>query len=347
MTRIVPLFLLFAVACSNSASVPAPAPRPAGEARDEVVARIDGTEITLAEIDRPIQGELQKHREQMYQLRSNSLEQIVAERLLEKEAARRGVSADELLQQEVFAKVGGPSDEELLAFYEQFKGMPGVPPFEDAKERLRQIVSQEKTREATQAFFDRLKKEAKVEILLAEPEPLRMEVAAKGPSRGPENAPVTIVEFSDFECPFCARANGTLAQVEQAYAGKVRVVFRDFPLSFHRNAQKAAEAGHCADDQGKFWEMHDKMFANQKALDVDSLKTYAKELGLDMQAFETCLDSGAKAGVVQANLADGRALGVNGTPAFFINGRMISGALPFEEFKKVIDKELGVAVATP
>lgn len=160
------------------------------------------------------------------------------------------------------------------------------------------------------------------------------------PSIGPEDAPVTIVEFSDYQCPFCARAEPTIEQVLKEYEGKVRLVYRDFPLSFHQNAQKAAEATECADEQGKFWEYHDKLFENQDALDVNNLKQYAKDLGLDSSKFDNCLDSGKYTEEVQKDLADGQSLGVSGTPAFFINGRLVSGAQPFSAFKQVIDGEL-------
>jgi protein-disulfide isomerase len=170
--------------------------------------------------------------------------------------------------------------------------------------------------------------------------PPKMEVAADGPSKGPSSAPVTIVEFSDFECPYCSRAEETVSQVLKQYGDKVRLVYRDFPLPFHPNAQKAAEAAQCAGDQGKYWEMHEKLFANQKDLKPEALKGYAKELNLDPAKFEKCLDGGAKAAVVDANRKAGEKVGVTGTPAFFINGYQLTGAQPFEEFKTIIDAEL-------
>ena len=165
-------------------------------------------------------------------------------------------------------------------------------------------------------------------------------MAATGPSKGPANAPITIVEFSDFQCPFCSRVNPTLAQVREKYGDKVRIVFRQFPLSFHQQAQKAAEASLCAGDQGKFWELHDAMFADQQALGVDQLKTKAAGLGVNAEQFNQCLDSGKHAATVQADLKDGSAAGVSGTPAMFINGRFLSGAQPLNEITKVIDDEL-------
>lgn len=162
-------------------------------------------------------------------------------------------------------------------------------------------------------------------------------------SKGSDNAPVVMIEFSDFECPFCARFwSDTLPQIEEEYidTGKVKFVYRDFPLGFHQNAQKAAEAAECAEDQGKYWEYHDKIFENQRAIDVASLKQYAKDLDLDSQKFDDCLDSGKYASEVQKDFQDGQAAGVTGTPAFFINGQKVTGAQPFSNFKQVIDSEL-------
>jgi|SaaInlStandDraft_4_1057021.scaffolds.fasta_scaffold16076_2 protein-disulfide isomerase len=167
--------------------------------------------------------------------------------------------------------------------------------------------------------------------------------------KGDANAPVTIVEFSDYECPFCGKyVQETYPSIVNEYinTGKVKYVFRDFPLSFHQNAQKASEAAECAGEQGKYWEMHDYLFANQDYLAVENLKGYAKDLGLDTAEFNDCLDSGKFADEVEADLLDGQAYGVSGTPAFFINGKLISGALPFAAFKAEIDAALATAGET-
>lgn len=163
------------------------------------------------------------------------------------------------------------------------------------------------------------------------------------PVLGDKNAPVTIVEFSDYECPFCGRYfTQTYPQLKKDYvdSGKVKIVFRDYPLPFHGNAQKASEASECADDQGKFWELHDKMFSNQQALSVADLKKYAGELALDQKKFDECLDSGKYASEVQNDLNDGSKYGVSGTPSFFVNGLLLVGAQPYSEFKRLIDAEL-------
>ena len=169
------------------------------------------------------------------------------------------------------------------------------------KETIVRYIQQQKGQAAAQAYYDKLKADAKVEILLPPYRAPRQQVEAKGPSRGPANAPVTIVEFSDFECPYCSRAEETVSEVMRVYGDKIRLVFRDLPLPNHQNAPKAAEAAHCAGEQGKYWEMHAKLFANQRALEVPSLKGYAKDLKLDQATFDKCLDSGATAALVEAS----------------------------------------------
>jgi protein-disulfide isomerase len=163
------------------------------------------------------------------------------------------------------------------------------------------------------------------------------------PSIGDKNAPVTIIEFSDFECPFCERFyTQSYKQIKANYVdtGKVRIVFKHFPLPFHANAQKAAEASECAREQGKFWEMHDKLFENQNAISISSLKGYAADLGLDTSKFNSCLDSGKYASRVQKDASDGSAAGVSGTPSFFINGKSVVGAQPYSVFQQAIEAEL-------
>ena len=171
----------------------------------------------------------------------------------------------------------------------------------------------------------------------------KVDAPADAPSFGPKNAKVTIVEWSDFECPFCGRVGPTLKQIKESYPKDVRVVFRHQPLSFHANAKPAAEASMAAHEQGKFWEYHDKLFSNQRALDRASLERYAEELKLDMGKFRSALDSGKFRAKVEADAAAGAAVGANGTPTFFVNGRELVGAQPFDSFKKVIDEEMARA----
>lgn len=158
--------------------------------------------------------------------------------------------------------------------------------------------------------------------------------------KGSSNAKVTIIEYSDFQCPYCGRALPTLQQVLETYGDKVRIGYKHFPLSFHQNAENAALASECAAEQGRFWEYHDILFSNQQALDAGSLKGYASQMGLDTGKFNQCLDSKKYLNIVRQHMQEGTQEGVDGTPAFFINGALISGAQPFEAFRQVIDAEL-------
>lgn len=171
--------------------------------------------------------------------------------------------------------------------------------------------------------------------------PSKVDIAVgDAPTKGPKNAPVTIVAFSEFQCPFCSRVLPTIKQVEDTYKGKVRVAFKHLPLPFHNNAQMAAEASMAAHEQGKFWELHDKMFANQQQLDRPSLEKYAQELGINMGKFKAALDSGKYKSKVEEDAKLASSVGASGTPTFFINGRKVEGAQPFDSFKSVIDEEL-------
>jgi protein-disulfide isomerase len=173
----------------------------------------------------------------------------------------------------------------------------------------------------------------------AEPPVQKIEIG-KAPVKGPANAPVTIVAWSDFECPFCSRVVPTLKQLEEEYKGKIKVAFKHQPLPFHPNAKPAAAAAMAAHEQDKFWEYHDKLFANQRALDRASLEKYAEELKLDMGKFKAALDSGKYNALIEADSAEGSRVGANGTPTFFINGRTLVGAQPVDAFKRMIDEEL-------
>ena len=188
-------------------------------------------------------------------------------------------------------------------------------------------------------LITRLKKQYGFKSFL---EPLRTKVETNGsPAKGPATAPITIVEFSDFECPYCGGLFPTLKQVEKNYEGKIRIVYRQFPLTnIHPHAQKAAEASLCAFDQQHFWEMHDSMFGNQQELSIADLKQRATDLKLDSTKFNECLDSGRQMATIQRDIQDGARAGVTGTPAVFINGRLLSGNQPYSEIKEIIEDEL-------
>ncbi len=341
------LSLLGAIACTAPTAPPAKPTAAAEEVQDPKapVARWGGETVTAADLDEVVKKDLRRaeneYRERAYEMKKAALDSLIAKRLVEAKAKAAGKTTEQFIESEVLAKIPDPSPDEVKDLYDRAKasGRP-VPPLEQARPEIVRFLKQQKAQEALRAYYDRLRAEAKVEVLLPAWHPPRIEVAADGPARGPAKAPVTIVEFSDFECPYCGRAEAVVNEVLAKYGDKVRLVYRDYPLPFHPNAPKAAEAAHCAGDQGKYWEMHGKLFANHRALAVDSLKGYAKDLGLDAAKFAACLDSGQKAKMVEANRKAGDDAGVNGTPAFFVNGILISGAQPFEAFQPVLDAEL-------
>jgi len=305
---------------------------------DGVVAVIGHTQISAAQLEETIGSQLAALRSQEYNLKRQALETLIGPALLSSEAAARGLSVEELLRIEVERKAAPVTEAEVKAIYEgtreRYEGRAEV----DAMMLIQQTLQRQRIDERRLAFVKELRARAGVRVLL---EPPRVAVdPGNAPSKGPTGAPVTIIEFSDFQCPYCRQANVTLQKLEERYRDKVRIVFRDFPLAMHKQAPKAAEAAACAHEQGKFWEMHDRLFANQANLQVSDLKRYASEAGLDTHQFDQCLDSGKYTVTWQEGMKQGSRYGISATPTFFINGRMLVGAKPYESFAEMIDDEL-------
>jgi len=284
-----------------------------------------------------------QHEAQVYQAKRQALDALIMKRVLEAKAKEAGIgSPEELMQKqqtEIMAKIPDPPDPELQAVYDQAKAAgQQLPPFDQVKPDIIRFVKAQKARGELMSFFEGVKKEQKVKVLMLPP---RYQVEAKGPTKGSKSAPITIVEYSDYQCPYCIEAEKTVNELLKDYPDKIRLVYRDFPLPMHPLAPKAAEASHCADAQGKYWELHDKMFAAQGKLEVVDLKKYAREVqGLDGDTFDKCLDNGDMKKRVDENHAAGAKMGISGTPAFFVNGRFLSGALPIDEFKTLIEADL-------
>jgi protein-disulfide isomerase len=336
--RLVPFVLLvclaFAGACSQGAKDDAD-PTPA--------IRIGGEVVTVGDLDVWIKDQLFAQETEdgkeakLYEVRAQAAENLVAQRLLEAEAKKLGTDADSLLEGEARKRLT-VTEEEVQRFYDENKQSFGDRPMDEMKAQIRQHLERRAAPEAARAYVDELRKAASVEVLLDRP---RTQVAATGPARGPADAPVTIIEFSDYQCPFCRRAEPTVKQVLDTYEGKVRFVFRHFPLDrIHPQARGASEAAACAAEQGKFWEYHAELFSGDGQLDRPALDAAAQKTGLDAAAFKTCVDERKTQKLVEGDVEAGEEAGVSGTPAFFINGIPLRGALPFEEFQKVIDEEL-------
>lgn len=332
-------------AVSNRAT-PQPAPTAASRVDDagpDTLGSLDGTPLTLADVDPEIRAELSDLENELEQRRMHlrwvGFENAVTDRLLEREAEKRNQTVDEML--EGVATGVEVSDDEVRAIYEENKEAIPVP-FEDAQEMIRtQLVSSARER-AARAFSEELRQSAKIDYRASIPELPRYEIdVTEQPSLGNGEAKVTIVEFSDFECPYCGRAREVLAELRKSYGEKVRVVYRDFPLRQHPNARAAAEAAHCAMEQGKFWEYHDVLFDNSEKLGDEVFTRFAKELELDLERFAACRESDRPAAAIATDESAAQRLGVEGTPAIFINGVKLIGLLPVPLLKSIIDHELG------
>jgi protein-disulfide isomerase len=305
------------------------------------VATVGGVPITAAELQGRVGDRLLAVKTSEYEMRRDILSDLITERLEKQEAERRGISVEALLAAEVDAKVAPVTEQEKRMHYEAIKARAGNRPAAQVMADIEQALKEQRHDERLAAFASELQTKAGVQVLLDPPR--ARSVPGDDPALGPASAPVTIVEFSDFQCPYCAHAAPTLKRIRESYGDRVRLVYRDFPLSFHPDAEKAAEAASCAGEQGKFWEMHDRIFERQSRITVADLKGYAGELGLNAAAFAECLDSGRQAAKTRVDFEAGRAIGVTGTPAFLINGRLLTGAQPFDRFAAVIDDELARA----
>jgi protein-disulfide isomerase len=330
--------LVLLVACSSSAQ-PQRQQLPT-----DVVATIGDLKVTLAEVDdRALKQSADAFAgmtlsQALYEARRGALEEIVGSSLIDREAKALGLEPFMLTKGEIASKVTPPSDDDVNAWYQTNQARVQGASIDQVREPIRQLLTQERTRDARLKYLDTLKAKTSVRLML---EPPRVAVGAAGrPVRGNASAPIEIIEFSDFECPFCQRATPTVMQVLSTYGDRVRLVYRHYPLSNHPNARPAAEASACAAAQDKFWPYHDRLFESPNKLGADDLKRHAAELGLDAAKFNACVDARTFQEQVDADIAAANEAGISGTPLFLVNGRPLEGAQPFAAFQRVIDEEL-------
>jgi predicted DsbA family dithiol-disulfide isomerase len=304
---------------------------------DPPVAVIDGKPVLASELREASQGQIVNLRKQEFDIKRRALDTVVEQKLLEAEAARRGTGLDDLTQKLAGDKGPEPSDAEVEAFYLARPESAQIR-LDDVRGQMRALLKAAKRTHARDDLLRTLRAQHKIDVLLESP---RVEVAYD-PARlhGSVDAPVRIVEFSDFECPFCRSAEKTVQAVLAKYGSKVSLAYRDFPLtSIHAKAQGAAEASRCAADQGKFWGYHDLLLTSP-SLETAKLKELASQANLDQAKFNACVDSGSKRAAVESDAQQGKLAGVSGTPAFFINGIPVVGAQPAAAFEKIIEEEL-------
>ncbi len=308
-----------------------------GMIRGDVVATVDGKAITSEALREAARPELQRIEMKVYQINKRMLDDLIEQRLIASAAKAEGMSADAYLKKKIDDRMSKPTEKEMKAIYEARKGRD-TRPFKEVKDQIAQYLEQNQRKRLRQDLVAKLRAGADVKVYLDAP---RVTIGVEGaPSIGSDDAKITLVEFSDYQCPFSKRARDTVAEMLDTYKDKIFYVFRDFPLSFHRDAQKGAEAAYCAGDQGKYFEYNKKLFDNQMDMKVEDLRHYAKELGLNTTKFNRCLDGGTYAARVQKSIEDGTSAGVSGTPAFFINGILVSGAQPLAAFREIIETEL-------
>jgi protein-disulfide isomerase len=343
LVTIIPFLAVLACGSANTQTPSAPiagahAATPVSDDVPDTVATINGEPITRAELAEAAASDVLAAKQALHEARDQALQQLIVDRLLAQAAEKAGTDIEGLLKIEIEAKLADVSDADIEAFYTANQAqMPG--PIEMVRDRIREHLTNESGGKMMQQYIEDLKTAAAVETFL---QPFRVDVASRATTsmRGNPDAPIHIIEFSDFQCPYCTRGADTMAEVMEAYGDKVKFEFRHFPLDFHDRAHRAAEASECANEQGKFWEFHDLVFANQKQLGEEALQGYATEAGADVAAFDACMASGQQAKTVDDDMAAGALVGMQGTPGFYINGRVLSGAQPFSAFKTAIDAEL-------
>ena len=309
----------------------------AAATRGEIAAVIDGRGILEKDVDMRAATQLRELNAKVFEIRERVLNDMINEQLLEEEARRLDQSVQQLLNDAVNSQVSAPTASEVDSYYLGIKDRIGRP-LEDVRQDIANFLTETRRREAHERYLADLRSRAKVAVLL---EPPRTDVSIDSRRvRGPTNAAITIAVFSDYECPYCGRAEQTLRQLTTKYPTQVRVAYRDFPLDFHPNAQLAAEGSRCALEQQKYWPYHALLFANQQRLKSEDLAKYAGQVGMDPRQFDECLAQKTYAADVARDMAEGRELGITGTPTFYVNGIAVTGALELQEFSRVIDGEL-------
>jgi protein-disulfide isomerase len=307
-----------------------------------IVASVNDQPITLDELDAFIKDQLFSQQtaggepSRTFQVRSDALEKLVKRRAVEALAAERGVDVDALVESEAEA-IGPITNTDVVHFYNENRALLRGATLAQATPSIRKHLEQQRANAAVEA----IRKRTPITIALEAP---RVDVAPDGPSLGPEDAPVTIIEFGDFQCPFCQRASPQLRALTERYPTEVRLVYRHLPLeSIHPRARAAAEASTCADEQGLFWKYHDLLFENQQALSDKDLKGYAAQVGADPARFAACVESRKYAAKIDADVAAAHAISVTGTPAFVINGIVAFGLQTDDGLDQMIRAELADA----
>lgn len=306
----------------------------AAQSDAEVVANVGGVKVTMAELEQEESSKLLSAHYTYYQAETKALDDLIEKRLLEQKAKSENLTLDQLLDRDIKSQVKDPTEEQMKVYYE---GLETEQPYEAVRGKILEKIRELRIQRARSAYVKALRAQSTVYITLAPP---RVNVDLQNAQMiGPEKPAVTLVEFADYECPYCQKVAADLKKLQADMGDKVAFTYKDFPLPMHSRAEKAAEATRCAGKQGKFWEFHDELFRT-KALDLEQLKAHARTLKLDGDLFDKCLDSGEESAVVEHDRKEGIRLGLTGTPSFFINGHFLSGALDYATLRQVVEQQL-------
>ncbi|MCB9062205.1 MAG: DsbA family protein [Halobacteriovoraceae bacterium] len=312
-----------------------------GPSTNKLVAKSKTFQINEAEFYKDIRSDIYEAEMKVFEIKMNRLKSLVLEKLVMNDPQRKNMTNDQFMD-EFIAKGISVKPSDIDDFVKERK-IPSTHLNEQMKERIKSFLELEKKKEAVEKWVAQKVGDAGIEVFLDEPQrPIFKVDAGNAPFLGDKDAKVTIVEFSDFQCPFCQKGAEIMTEIKKKYGNKVKIVFKNFPLPFHNNALIAAQSALCAHEQDSknFWKMHDVMFADQAKLSESDLKESAKKLALDMTKFESCLSSKKYEKQVQMDMEEGKNIGVKSTPTFFVNGKLINGAHPVEVFSELIDQEL-------
>jgi protein-disulfide isomerase len=331
--------LLTLTGCSDTTGKPSYLFKPAP--KEGLAAKVGDMEVTNAELQDGIESDLYEAESKVFEIKFNRLKSLLLQKYMDKDPRKKGMSNDEFLEKHISKEVV-ISEKEIEAFIKD-QNIPAEHINPQVKEKIKSYLEMERKKEAVDKWIADQTKKTPVEVYIPKPRRPTFNVeVGNAPFAGGKDAKVTIVEYSDFQCPFCAKGADILKEIKKKYGNKVKIAFKNFPLPFHNHAEQAAVAGLCANEQGSeyFWKMHDAMFANQDSLDPEGLKKTAKTIGLKSEGFEKCLTENKYLPQVKADMEDGRKVKVKSTPTFFINGQLINGAQPMDVFAEIIDEEL-------
>lgn len=331
--------ILLLTACSDSNGKPSYLFKAAPQ--EGVAAKVGGLEVSNAELQDGIESDLFEAESKVFEIKFNRLKSLLLQKYMDKDPRKVGLSNDEFLEKHI-AKAVVISEKQIEAFIKD-QNIPAEHINPQVREKIKNYLEMERKKESVDQWIAEQTKKTPVEVYIPKPRRPTFPIeVGNAPFFGNKDAKVTIVEFSDFQCPFCAKGADILKEIKKKYGNKVKIAFKNFPLPFHNHAEAASVASLCANEQGVdyFWKMHDEMFMAQDSLDAEGLKKTAKKIGLKADSFEKCLAENKYLAQVKADMEDGRKIKVKSTPTFFINGQLINGAQPMEVFAELIDEEL-------